>query len=590
MSLLDYWFHPTNQKKWFASNPIYDKEILNQFDHLVTSTFPIVINETTYNINNYLEQILIYDQLTRHYDRVHKTNIQYTGTKIATKIALYIIEEQKYDFLHLTTEQQCFVLLPLRHTRELYLVKRSISEIYQLMEQYFPQDNSTYYKACQNCLLNSLNGIYHMIGCYPDYYYEHNKIGSKIPNIYLKFYKASLECLATLMEPTHYPPIIDIQFPNDPIILDHKCQFDINTKIGYNKITKQTEKIPHDWIQEFQEILPTIGTKIIVSLSGGGDSMTVSYVLKQLGHDVTAVMIDYNNRPTCRDEVQMVHWWCSKLNIDLYVLHIDDIKRSRQACFREIYEPVTRQMRFNAYKKVAQMIGSPAHVVLGHNRDDSFENIISNLTKKRSMYNLKAIKPFHLENDVWIYRPFRNIIKANITRYLENVNGPYLYDSTPKWSFRGRTRDILVPQMNTFDPNLYSGLEDMADKIYDLSHRYFSLLEKNTKYDKTTAELQLFSQHKNTEIEVIKVSFMTDNYDDNSYWLYMFEQIMLRYNYPMIGNKAILNIINRINDYKKNNDCSDFVKVSLIRNLECRIFMKEGYMLVYLRPQKPINE
>ncbi len=142
--------------------------------------------------------------------------------------------------------------------------------------------------------------------------------------------------------------------------------------------------------------------------------------------------------------------------------------------------------------------------------------------------------------------------------------------------------------MDAFDPKLVGGLEDMADKMFDMSQRYFNMLKKNTKFEKSTANLQLFYQLKNITIEVIKVDFISDNFDDISYWNYIFEQIMLQYNYPMIGNKAVLNIINKIKTHNTNkNQKYDFVKVCLIRNLECRIFMKESYCLVYLRPDKP---
>lgn len=576
MSFVNFWFQPSNHKKWFANNPLYDAEILKEFGSLLMNDVKFPLNESTYNMEMFLENILICDQLTRHYDRVNGTDTRHTGTDIAVTLSQYIIDNHYEEFLQLTPEKQCFIILPLRHTRQLELVKQSITLINQLMEPYI-NDSDDSDDSNDDSNDNSEKQV--------------------IPNIYLKFYKASLECLADIMIPTHYPPTSSVDFPDVPGLLDPECQFDNEVLIGYNKTLEQLEHIPDKWIQEFKNTLPPIDSgynnpKIIISLSGGGDSMATSYILRRMGYDVTAVMIDYNNRESCKNEIQMVHWWCSELDINLYILHIEDLKRSRQACFREIYEPVTRKMRFNAYKKVSEMIGADIpRVILGHNRDDSFENIISNLTKRRSMYNLKAIKPYYLDNaGVWVYRPFKNIPKSEITQFLQNINGPYLYDSTPKWSFRGRTRDVLVPQMNSFNPNLIGGLEDMADKMFDMSQRYFNLLEKSTKFEETTTTLQMYCGKKKTTVDCIRVDFMADNYTDTSYWQYIFEQIMMRYKYPMIGNKAMLNIITRIEECSKQKKIPEFVKVSLILNMECRIFMDKGYMLVYLRPKKPNKE
>lgn len=552
MTLTSFWFQTGNHKKWFASDPEFDAQILDTFGDLLINIDDFPINQTTYDVSYYLENILICDQLTRHFDRVNQTKIGNVGTQRAIHLSLFIIKNNYEDFLKLSPEKQCFILLPLRHTRRLELVKQSISEIYRLMEIYINDDKD-------------------------------------VPNIYSRFYKASLECLAEIMIPTYYSPSKNVKFPETMNLLDPTCQFNNDILIGYNKNTQKKQTIPSEWIKEFKSILPPNNQKIMISLSGGGDSMTTSYILKKMNYDVTAVMVDYNNRESCKDEVQMVHWWCSELDIPLYVLHIEDIKRSRKAFLREIYEPVTRKMRFNAYKKVANLINAETPmVVLGHNRDDSFENIISNLTKKRSMYNLKAIKPYYLDNEgVWVYRPFHNISKSSITQFLQDINGPFLYDSTPEWSFRGRTRDILVPQLNSFDENLISGLEDMADKMFDMSQRYFNLLEKNTKFEKTTTNIKLFESRKKIDIDCIKVDFMTDNYTDASYWLYIFEQLMIRFKYPMIGNKAIINIIKRIDECKNQKRIPESVKVCLILNMECRIYMDKGYMIVYHRPKKP---
>lgn len=582
MSFSEFWFLPENRKKWFANDPTFDAEILDKFGHLIIEIDDRYPLPNDYTISSYLETILICDQLTRHYDRVNNTNIRHNATKYAVKMSILIIDEYYNDFLHVAPAKQCFILLPLRHTRDLYLVKRSIQEVYVLMKRYIPPDETTYYQYCKNRYQGLINYMSYLSGNYPDYHYDINRIGKKIPNIYQNFYKASLECLADISTPTHYPPT-DIEFPERPKLLDEKCQFDIKYPIGFNKTTNQMMTIPDTWKTYFEETLPEDKTqKIIISISGGGDSMTCCYLLKTMGYDVTAVMIDYNNRDTCSDEVQMVHWWCSQLNIHLYVLHIDDIKRIRVACIRDIYETVTRRMRFNAYKKTSEMIGAKVpRVILGHNKDDSFENIISNLTKCRSMDNLKAIKPFHCENDVWIYRPLRNIAKCDITCYLDDINGPYLYDSTPKWSFRGRTRDILIPQLNDFNKDLIGGLDAMADKMYDMSQRYYKLLETNTKFHKEVIEIYLSKRKPKVKVECIIVSLMSNNYDDENYWLYIFKHLMETYNCPMIGNKTIKLIINNINKGPVGN--ADYIKVNLVKTMECRIYLNQNRMIVYNR-------
>ena len=82
----------------------------------------------------------------------------------------------------------------------------------------------------------------------------------------------------------------------------------------------------------------------------------------------------YNNRECCIDEVEMLKQWATYLNVELYVRNINEIQRNRNSRFRTMYEDVTRRIRFSFYR-------AKCPILLGHNRDDTFENMFSNLQK-----------------------------------------------------------------------------------------------------------------------------------------------------------------------------------------------------------------
>lgn len=516
MSFTDFWSQ--NPQVWFAGNR-HDHKINEKFKHLLLKYEQIKVNENTYNIKSYLERILICDQLTRHYDRQYQTFFRNTLSPQAVEMTLFILDNKKDDFLSLAPEHQCFIMLPLRHTRKVDYVGRTINEVHKLIKSKNP-----------------------------------------VPNIYYRFYKASLQCMADIMEPYHYSTKDDVYFPMTKGLLDPDCLFQLDSLIGFNKVTGKVEEIPDSWVKAFESTVPK--EKVLISISGGGDSMTCSYLLKKLGYDVTAVMVNYSNRETCIDEVKMVHWWCKQLGIELYVMHIDCITRDRSASMRDIYEPVTRQMRFNLYKKVAELIeADEPRVVLGHNRDDTFENIIANLTKNRSMYNLKQIKPSHQENGVWIYRPIRDIQKSDITQFLQNINGPFLYDSTPDWSFRGRTRDVLVPALNSFDAKLVEGIERLADALHDMSQNYFAMLENQTTFEVKKEMIRLSKNNKPIEKDVIEIQLAEKARCDVDYWSYIFTKLNKDYNYPNIGGGRIEKLVEKLkkNDSVQHNLQNDVV-------------------------------
>ena len=57
---------------------------------------------------------------------------------------------------------------------------------------------------------------------------------------------------------------------------------------------------------------------------------------------------------------------------------------------RDIYEAYTKKIRFNCYKK----FDKHPIVILGHNKDDCFENILTNIAYNSKYDNLKGIEEY----------------------------------------------------------------------------------------------------------------------------------------------------------------------------------------------------
>ena len=53
---------------------------------------------------------------------------------------------------------------------------------------------------------------------------------------------------------------------------------------------------------------------VVISLSGGVDSMVSSFILKKLNFQVSALMINYQNRKQSARETEFVSSWCHRLN------------------------------------------------------------------------------------------------------------------------------------------------------------------------------------------------------------------------------------------------------------------------------------
>lgn len=200
--------------------------------------------------------------------------------------------------------------------------------------------------------------------------------------------------------------------------------------------------------------------KVCVSISGGVDSNVLLHKLvaanTQCNCQITAVHINYNNRDTCNDEVKFVEGFCKQMGVSLRVRHITEITRQRDA-FRKEYEELTREIRFAEYAK------ENCPVLLGHNYDDTVENIISNIASRKNHHNLRGMTDRCVEKGVTVLRPLLHMHKSDIYKYA-TINGiPHLPDSTPKWCRRGKLRDHVIPALKEHEPNFVKGLLQIAE-------------------------------------------------------------------------------------------------------------------------------
>jgi tRNA(Ile)-lysidine synthetase-like protein len=500
----DFWFQ--NPQMWFANNPSIDSHLHSLFHPLFLEITQLPLSTIMENNKEYIMGcILIHDQLTRHFFRNEKDKISYYD-----KRAISLFEFIKHQLEEFQPTERCFLLLPYRHSKQ----KDKIEYVFSLIQQFH-------------------------------FEFPHIKI-------YQRFYKATLLSLSSFLTTEsssyEYQPLQSYSLDEIQSILDIQSTYMIPEHIDCTQ-----ESIYTLFSHEMESNILSHESKIIVSLSGGVDSMIVSYLLYQWNlqhqhkYEIEAITIDYANRQEQKIEIFMVNEWCKKLGIKHYVREIKEIHRTRDGD-RDIYEEVTRKIRFDMYKERNGI------VLIGHNKDDSLENVMNNIKKRQSYYNLYGMTSRMEEKDVTIVRPILKIWKRDILQFAKTYHIPFVYDSTPAWSERGKMRDILIPQMRSFSEEMVEGLFDMVDnyreiyKIYETMIPSFEFGEKECLCE-----------------------------DKNIYFYEYLKKIVYRmmqhYELKPIKNRAILNMSECFEKQKWN-------RVTLSK--ECIVERKDGYFYFYI--------
>ena len=278
-----------------------------------------------------------------------------------------------------------------------------------------------------------MNGFYYLVIIYEYFKYIHIYFLFKITRNYYYKYKNILE----------YIPVQN----NNNNILNESVSKDILKFINVNKIKN-----------------------ILVSLSGGVDSMVLSYIFNNIKDiKLFCCHINYNNRKESEIERDFLIEYCKKNNITLFVKNIEHIKRGEIK--REDYENETKEIKFNFYKNLCEKLDCDG-VFLAHHEDDKIENIFNNIMRgRKDITDLTVIKEKNNILNVNIYRPMLSHNKDDIYFLSDKYQIPYFLDTTPKWSCRGKMRNNIFPTcLDCYNNNYKKSLLKLGKESDELSN------------------------------------------------------------------------------------------------------------------------
>lgn len=433
-------------------------------DKYLSETYGDLIDEYSYDIQlKPILGILIYDQLTRHYYRNEYNNhiLIYFNRK-----ALEIANKHKTELFikHLNINDWSFYMLVYRHS--------NIRE----------------------------NILFVMNECW--------KLTSSIPKNFIK----ATYTRANFNE--------ELDYYNYPV--------DFDRNILDNNPLNEIEKQQLYKIGKFEKINTDL---IIISLSGGVDSVVCLYNIHNYYKEnenikIVAIHINYNNREEVEEEVKFLRCLCSHLDIDLYVRKISEINRHKCMIndLRDIYEAYTKKVRFNSYKKLQDGYKRSV-VIMGHNKDDCLENILTNIAYNNKYENLIGIEYESIIDNITFVRPLIDIFKNDIYKFANKHNLPYLKNSTPNWCQRGKIRNEVLPILEKWDNRIIDGLFNISSILKN----YNGILNKSIENFKIT-EIG--------DIETLNLSEL--------YWKYGIHKLFNLY----ISNKSLKSLIERLELWK----------------------------------------
>lgn len=223
-------------------------------------------------------------------------------------------------------------------------------------------------------------------------------------------------------------------------------------------------------LNRFKNRFKNLKQKLLVSVSGGLDSMVLCDLLLKSDLDFSIAHVNYKLRKKESDfDENFVKNYANQKQINFYSISHDlsTYNKSIQAKAREIrYEFLYKLRDENKFD----------YILTGHHLDDNIETIFLNLIRGKKNNSFLGIREKHNQ----LLRPLINFTKDEIKKYALEHNLSWRDDSTNKENKyeRNKIRNLIIPVLNKVNPRYrtsFKNLFEISNLEFNIKNRYFDL-------------------------------------------------------------------------------------------------------------------
>lgn len=208
-------------------------------------------------------------------------------------------------------------------------------------------------------------------------------------------------------------------------------------------------------------LLSANGSRVLVALSGGADSVALLRVFDELGISCYVVHCNFHLRgdESLRDELFVCNL-CQSLDIPCEVIDFDT--RHYAAEKKISIEMAARELRYDAFERIRQQQGLDA-IAVAHHAEDSVETMLLNLMRGTGIQGLTGIKPMAGH----IIRPLLDVTRQDIVGYLHELHQDWVEDSSNATDdyARNKVRHHLIPLMQEICPSAIRNMLVTANNL-----------------------------------------------------------------------------------------------------------------------------
>lgn len=205
--------------------------------------------------------------------------------------------------------------------------------------------------------------------------------------------------------------------------------------------------------------IPSSST-LIVSVSGGVDSMTLLHMLKSTSYNLVVVHFNHLKRDQSVIEKDLVEQYCKSIDVPF---HYYTIKVNQGNFHHQAH--ILREHYLNEVAKIYQT----KYILTAHHLDDLFENVLIKMTRGSNLLGYAGMQQINEAESYSYIKPLLYISKKEILSYAKDNNIKYLDDESNEENtyLRNRYRHSVVPIMKQENDMLLDQIKQYHNQISD---------------------------------------------------------------------------------------------------------------------------
>ena len=191
-----------------------------------------------------------------------------------------------------------------------------------------------------------------------------------------------------------------------------------------------------------------VGTRVLIGLSGGSDSVALVHLLQELAEDgqfsvVALAHLNHRLRCTAARDEQFCRDLAARVGLPITVESVDVASYAQTQ--RLSLEDAARRLRYDFLRRAAESAAAD-RIAVGHTRDDQAETFLLKLIRGAGLTGLGGIYPRRGN----VVRPLLDVGRADLRRYLESRGQAWVEDETNAnlENPRNRIRHRVLPELD----------------------------------------------------------------------------------------------------------------------------------------------